>query len=38
MMEFQWFIQKYIQNQSLYIIDGISQLSGKKIEDTNNIK
>jgi KaiC/GvpD/RAD55 family RecA-like ATPase len=38
MMEFQWFIQNYIQNQSLYIIDGISQLSGKKIEDTNNIK
>jgi KaiC/GvpD/RAD55 family RecA-like ATPase len=38
MMEFQWYIQNYIQNESLYIIDGISQLSGKKIEDTNNIK
>jgi KaiC/GvpD/RAD55 family RecA-like ATPase len=38
MMEFQWFIQNYIQNQSLYIIDGISKLSGKKIEDTTNIK
>jgi KaiC/GvpD/RAD55 family RecA-like ATPase len=38
MMEFGWFIQNYIQNQSLYIIDGISQLSGAKLEDTNNFK
>ena len=38
MMDFQWFIQKYIENQNLYIIDGISQLSGAKLEDTNNIK
>ena len=28
----------YIQNQTLYIIDGISQLSGVKLEETNNIK
>ncbi len=38
MMEFQWYIQNYIQNQTLYIIDGISQLSGAKIEETNSIK
>ena len=38
MMDFQWLIQKYIENQTLYIIDGISQLSGAKLENTNNIK
>jgi len=38
MMDFQWLIQNYIQNQSLYIIDGISKLSGAKLEDTNNYK
>jgi KaiC/GvpD/RAD55 family RecA-like ATPase len=38
MMDYQWLIQKYIQNQTLYIIDGISHLSGAKIENTNNIK
>ncbi len=38
MMDFQWFIQNYIQNQTLYIIDGISRLSGAKLEDTNNVK
>ncbi len=38
MMDFQWFIQNYIQNQSIYIIDGISHLSGGKVEDTPNIK
>jgi len=38
MMNFQWFIMNYIQNQTLYIIDGISQLSGAKLEETNNIK
>ena len=38
MMDFQWLIQNYIQNQSMYIIDGISKLSGAKLEDTNNIK
>ncbi len=38
MMDFEWLIQKYIQNQTLYIIDGISQLSGVKLENTNNIK
>lgn len=38
MMDFQWLIQKYIQNQNLYIIDGISHLSGAKLEDTINIK
>jgi KaiC/GvpD/RAD55 family RecA-like ATPase len=38
MMEFEWYIQNYIQNQTIYIIDGISQLSGAKLADTNNIK
>jgi len=38
MMDFQWFIMNYIQNQTIYTIDGISQLSGAKLEDTNNIK
>jgi len=38
MMDFQWFINSYIQNQDIYIIDGISQLSGVKLEDTINIK
>ncbi len=38
MMDFEWYIQNYIQNQSLYVIDGISQLSGAKFENTNNIK
>ena len=38
MMDFQWLVQNYIQNQSLYIIDGISKLSGAKLEDTNNFK
>ena len=38
MMNFQWLIMNYIQNQTLYIIDGISQLSGVKLEETNNIK
>jgi KaiC/GvpD/RAD55 family RecA-like ATPase len=38
MMDFQWLIQNYIQNQSIYIIDGISKLSGAKLDDTNNIK
>jgi KaiC/GvpD/RAD55 family RecA-like ATPase len=38
MMDFQWFIQNYIQNQTIYIIDGISKLSGAKLDDTNNIK
>lgn len=38
MMDFQWFIQNYIQDQSLYIIDGISHLSGAKPQDAVNIK
>ena len=38
MMNFQRLIMNYIQNQTLYIIDGISQLSGVKLEETNNIK
>ncbi len=38
MMDFEWYIQNYLQNQNLYIIDGISQLSGAKLENTNNIK
>ena len=38
MMDFQWLIQNYIQNQTLHIIDGISRLSGAKLEDTNNVK
>ena len=38
MMNFQWLIMNYIQNQTLYIIDGISKLSGVKLEETNNIK
>jgi KaiC/GvpD/RAD55 family RecA-like ATPase len=37
MMEFHWFIQKYIQNQSFYIVDGISHLTGAKLENTSNI-
>jgi KaiC/GvpD/RAD55 family RecA-like ATPase len=38
MMEFNWYLQNYIENGSIYIIDGISQLSGAKLEDTNNYK
>lgn len=38
MMDFQWFIQNYIQNQTLYVIDGISKLSGVNLEDTNTFK
>jgi KaiC/GvpD/RAD55 family RecA-like ATPase len=38
MMSFQWLIQNYIQNQTLYIIDGISHLSGANFESSNNIK
>jgi KaiC/GvpD/RAD55 family RecA-like ATPase len=38
MMDFQWLIENYIQNQSMYIIDGISKLSGAKLDDTNNFK
>lgn len=38
MMDFQWFMQNYIQNQSLYIIDGISRFSGAKQVDSNNLK
>jgi len=38
MMSFQWLIQNYIENQTLYIIDGISHLSGANLENTNNIK
>jgi KaiC/GvpD/RAD55 family RecA-like ATPase len=38
MMGFEWYIQNYIQNENLYIIDGISQLGGAKAQDTNNIK
>jgi len=38
MMEFRWLIMNYIQNQTLYVIDGISQLSGAKLGETNNIK
>ena len=38
MMSFEWYIQKYIENETLYIIDGISQLGGLKIEETNNFK
>jgi KaiC/GvpD/RAD55 family RecA-like ATPase len=37
MMDFQWLIQKYIENQTIYFIDGISHLSGGKFENTNNI-
>ena len=38
MMDFQWYIQNYIQNQTLYIIDGISHLSGANLIETNNVK
>lgn len=38
MMEFKWYLQNYIQNGNIYIIDGISQLSGAKMEDTNTFK
>jgi KaiC/GvpD/RAD55 family RecA-like ATPase len=38
MIDFQWFIQNYIQSQTLYIIDGISKLSGGKLEDSANLK
>jgi KaiC/GvpD/RAD55 family RecA-like ATPase len=37
MMDFQWLIQNYIQNQTIYFIDGISHLSGVKLENKNNI-
>lgn len=38
MMDFNWYLQSYIENGSIYIIDGISQLSGANLEDTNNYK
>jgi len=38
MMDFQWYIQNYIENQTLYIIDGISHLSGANLIETNNVK
>lgn len=38
MMAFEWYLQNYIQNETLYIIDGISQLGGSKIDDTSNYK
>ena len=38
MMDFQWYIEDYIQKQTLYIIDGISHLSGAKLIETNNVK
>ncbi len=38
MMEFNWFLQNYIENGDIYIIDGISQLGGMKLEDTMNYK
>ncbi len=38
MMRFEWYIENYIQNETIYIIDGISQLGGVKTEDTNNYK
>jgi KaiC/GvpD/RAD55 family RecA-like ATPase len=37
MMDYQWLIQNYIQNQTIYFIDGISHLTGEKLENTNNI-
>jgi KaiC/GvpD/RAD55 family RecA-like ATPase len=37
MMDFQWLTQNYIQNQSIYFIDGISYLSGGKFENKNNL-
>lgn len=37
MMDFQWLIQNYIQDQTIYFIDGISHLSGAKFESKNNI-
>jgi KaiC/GvpD/RAD55 family RecA-like ATPase len=37
MTDFQWLIQNYIQNQTIYFIDGISHLSGGKFENKNNI-
>jgi len=38
MMDFQWFIQNYVQNQTFYAIDGISRLSGAKLEESNTVK
>lgn len=37
MMDFQWLIKNYIQNQTIYFIDGISHLSGGKFETKNNM-
>jgi len=37
-MDFEWYIQTYIQNEMLYIIDTLSRIAGVKVEDTNTIK
>ncbi|UTB32543.1 MAG: RAD55 family ATPase [Methanobacterium sp. ERen5] len=38
MMEFNWFLQSYIESGDIYIIDGISQLGGVKLDDSVNYK
>lgn len=38
MMEFNWFLQRYIESGDIYIIDGISQLGGVKLDDSVNYK
>ncbi len=37
-MDFNWFIQTHMQQQNLYVIDLLSRLSGKKLEDSANYK
>ena len=37
-MDFNWFIQSYLQDQNLYVIDLLSRLSGAKLEEKNNYK
>jgi len=37
-MDFDWFLQNYITDEMLYIIDALSNFSGAKIADTNTYK
>ncbi len=38
MMEFNWFLQPYIQSGEVYIIDILTRLAGVKIGDSNAVK
>ncbi|MBM4241228.1 MAG: recombinase RecA [Euryarchaeota archaeon] len=38
MMDFEWYLQGYMQDQMVYIIDALSSLSGTKMTDTSIYK